>query len=140
MNSDPIHWGYLVAIAIKLLAKFGLIPGFIAAFGIQKFRQKYRQRKAVEGWPAREATIQICRVHKEHWRKFCAEVTYSYFVGEYRSGTYIRNFRREEQADDFVRQLKDRRIQVRYKESSPENSVILDRDLELIGLLVPQLR
>ena len=140
MDSGSFHWAYLVALGIKLLAKFGLIPGFIAAFGFQKFRQKFRQRKAVEGWPATEATIQICRVHKEHGRKFWAEVTYSYFVGEYRSGTYIRNFRKEEQADDFVRQLRDRRIQIRYKESDPENSVILDRDLELIGLLVSELR
>ena len=80
------------------------------------------------------------RVHQEGPRNFWAEISYSYFVGEYRSGTYIRHFRKEEQADDFVSQLRDRRIQVRYKESDPENSVILDRDLELIGLLAPQLR
>jgi hypothetical protein len=33
MEGDPVHWTYLVALIIKLLAKFGLIPGFIAAFG-----------------------------------------------------------------------------------------------------------
>lgn len=58
MNSDTFHVTYLVALAIKLLAKFGLIPGFVAAFGVQKIRQKYRQRKAVEGWPSTDATIQ----------------------------------------------------------------------------------
>ena len=140
MDSNSFHWAYFVALGIKLLAKFGLIPGFIAAFGIQKFRQKYRQRKAVEGWPATEATVQIGRVHQDGPRNYWAEITYSYFVSEYRSGTYIRHFKTEDQAADFVREMKDRRIQVRYKESDPENSVILDRDLELIGLLVPQLR
>jgi Protein of unknown function (DUF3592) len=139
MNSDPTHWGYLVAVVVKLLAKFGLIPGTLAAFGIKKFWQKQRQKRAMDGWPTTEATIQIGRVHQEG-RRYWAEITYSYFVGEYRSGTYIRNFRSEADAADFVRELKDRRLQVRYKEANPENSVILDRDLELIGLLAPQLR
>jgi len=140
MDSNSFHWAYFVALGIKLLAKFGLIPSFIAAFGIQKFRQKQRQKKAMDGWPTTEATVQLGRVQKEGLRNYWAEITYSYHVGEYRSGTYIRHFHSEEQAEDFVRQLKNRRIQVRYKESDPENSVILDRDLELIGLLAPQLR
>src|SRR5579862_8487045 len=77
MNSDSIHLTTLVALAIKLLAKFGLIPGFVAAFGVQKIRQKYRQRKAVEGWPSTDATIQWCKVHKEGVRNYWVEVTYS---------------------------------------------------------------
>ena len=67
-------------------------------------------------------------------------MTYSYFVGEYRVGRYVRNFRREDDADEFVRQVRDKRLQVHYKESSPDTSVILDRDLDLIVHLVPQLR
>lgn len=140
MDSDSIHWAYLVALGIKLLAKFGLIPGFVAAFGLQKFRQKYRQRKAVEGWPSTDANIQWCKVHQEGARNYWVEVTYSYFVGEYRSGTYIRRFKKEEQAEDFARQLREKRIQVHYKTGDPANSVILERDLEMIALLTPEMR
>ena len=78
--SEPTHWAYLIALSIKLLAKFGLIPGFFAAFGIQKLRQKYRQRRAEEGWPSTVANIQWCKVHQEGMRNYWVEVTYSYFV------------------------------------------------------------
>lgn len=140
MNSDTFHVTYLVALAIKLLAKFGLIPGFVAAFGVQKIRQKYRQRKAVEGWPSTDATIQWCKTHQEGVRNYWVEVTYSYCVGEYQSGTYVKRFKKEQQADDFARQLKDKRIRIHYKQGDPSNSVILDRDLEMVALLAPQLR
>jgi len=140
MLVDHSSWEWIIFLTLKLLKTFGLLPGAIAAFWLRKFYQKHRQRRAMEGWPTTEATIQIGRVHQDGPRKYWAEVTYSYFVGEYRSGTYLRHFRREEQAYDFVRLLKDRRIQLRYKKSAPDNSVILDRDLELIGLLVPELR
>jgi hypothetical protein len=72
--------------------------------------------------------------------RYWAEITYSYYVGEYRAGTYVRRFREEDHADDFVRQLRDKRIQVWYRDSDPDNSVILDRDIEMVALLTPQLR
>ena len=139
MDPNHINWGIFVFWIIKLLKIFGIIPGAIAARWMQKLYQKRRQTKAMEGWPATQATIQSGKVHTEggrHW----AEITYTYFVDEYRVGTYVKNFKREEEADDFVRQLKDRRLQVHYKPNSPERSVILDRDLEMIVLLVPQYR
>jgi hypothetical protein len=57
-----------------------------------------------------------------------------------RVGTYLRNFRKEDDANEFVRQLRDKRLHVHYKESNFDTSVILDRDLEMIVLLLPQLR
>lgn len=140
MDSNPTHWAYLIALSIKLLAKFGLIPGVFAAFGIQKIRQKYRQRRAVEGWPSTEANIQWCKIHQEGIGNYWVEVTYSYFVGEYRSGTYIRRFTREAQADDFARQLRDKRLQVHYKPNDPADSVFLERDLEMVAALIPEIR
>ena len=140
MFVDHYSWNWIIFFTIKLLKTFGLLPGAIAAFWARKLYQKQKQKRAVDGWPTTEATIQIGRVHQEGPRNYWAEITYSYFVGEYRSGTYVRHFRKEEQADDFVRMLKDKRIQLRYKESDPDNSVILDRDLELVGLLVPEFR
>jgi hypothetical protein len=139
MNFLHFHWGVILFWIIKLLKVFGIIPGAIAARWVQKLYQKQRQKRATEGWPSTEATVQSGKIHAEgrrHW----AEITYSYFVGEYRAGAYIRKFRREEDAHDFVRQIRDKRLQVHYKDSNPDTSVILDRDVEMIVLLVPQLR
>ena len=139
MDPNHLNWGIFVFWIIKLLKIFGIIPGAIAARWAQKLYQKRRQTKAMEGWPSTQATIQSGKVHTEgvrHW----AEITYTYYVDEYRVGTYVKNFKREEDADDFVRQLKDKRLQVHYKLASPDTSVILDRDLEMIVLLVPQYR
>jgi hypothetical protein len=131
------NWELIIASLFKLLKAFGLIPGAVAAFAIRRLVQKRLQRKAMEGWPAVDARIYGGEVHREgrrHW----AEITYTYYVGEYRSGRYVRGFKREEQADDFVRQLKDKTVRVHYKDSDPDRSVILDRDLEMIVLLAPQ--
>ena len=125
---------------LKLLKAFGIIPGAIAAYGLKRAYQKWRQNKAMAGWPATDATILSGQVEKKGWRSFWAEITYSYFVTEYHSGKYVRHFRREEDADEFVRQVKDKRVHVHYDGSNPEKSVILDRDLEMIALLVPQYR
>ena len=139
MNFQHFPWGLIVFWTIKLLKVFGIIPGAIAARWAQKVYQRRRQTRAMEGWPSTQATIQSGTVHTEggrHW----AELTYTYFVDEYHSGTYVKNFRKEDDADEFVRQARDKRLQVHYKESKPETSVILDRDLEMIVLMVPQLR
>ena len=93
----------------------------------------------MEGWPSTEASILWGKVQREGPRQIWAEVTYSYFVGEYRTGTHLRHFRREEDADEFVRQIKDKRIQIRYKESDPETSTILDRDLDMIAPMALQI-
>jgi hypothetical protein len=65
------------------------------------------------------------------------ELTYSYFVDEYRSGTHVHRFKKEEDADNFLSQIKDKRIQVRYDPAKPDESVILDRDLEMVVMLAP---
>jgi superfamily I DNA and RNA helicase len=72
--------------------------------------------------------------------RYWVELTYTYCVGEYRSGKHVHHFRREEEADEFVRQVKDKHVQVHYEASNPDKSVILDRDLEVTALLAPQYR
>jgi hypothetical protein len=89
---------------------------------------RHRQRRSKAG-----------RFISKGWR-FWVELTYTYYVGEYRSGKHVHHFRREEEADEFVRQVKDKRVQVHYDASDPDKSVILDRDLEVIALLAPQYR
>jgi len=139
MHSSHIPWGPILALAFKLLAKFGLIPGTMAAYGIRHLYQRWRQKRAMESWPAVEARILWGTVERESTRRVWAHITYTYFVGEYRSGSYIRGFRREEDADEFVRQIKDKKLQIRHDPADPDKSVILDRDIEMIAMLAPQL-
>ena len=123
--------------AFKLLAKFGLIPGAALGYGMKKFYQKRRQDRASGGWPSTDATVQYGKVHKEGPRQYWVELTYTYFVEEYRTGTHIHRFHKEEEAEEFLRQIKDKRIQVRYNPGKPAESAILDRDLEMVVLLTP---
>lgn len=140
MEIQHLNWGPILVGAFKLLKGFGLLPGAIAAIGVRKLYQKWRQRQAIAGWPATGATIQSGVVHQKGARSHWAEITYSYYVGEYRAGHYVRHFRKEEQASEFIRQLKDKRIQVRYNDADPDKSVILERDLEMVALLQPEMR
>jgi len=139
MDMQHIPW-QLIPLAFKLMAKFGLIPGAAAGYGVKKLYQKWRQNWAFVGWPSTEARVQYVTVHSEGPRQFWVELTYSYFFEEYRSGTHVHRFPKEDEADEFVRQIKDKRLQVRYNPDKPDESVILDRDLEMVALLAPQLR
>lgn len=138
MHFPSWPWTLIFVELIKLLKLLGIIPGAIAAVGVRKAYQKWRQKRAMEGWPATDATILSGTVQKQGMRSYWAELRYTYFVGEYRTGTYVRHFRREEAADDFVRQLKDKRVHVHYNPAKADKSVILDRDLEMIAMLSPQ--
>lgn len=139
MNFHHLPWEPILFGIVKLLKIFGIVPGAIAAFGVRRIYQKWRQNKATAGWPVTDATIQSGQVHKEGMR-YWVELTYTYYVSEYRSGKHVHRFRREGDADDFVRQIKDKRVQVHYNASKPDDSVILDRDIEVVALLTPQYR
>jgi Protein of unknown function (DUF3592) len=138
MNFHHLPWGAILGFW-KLLKVLGIIPGTILGLSAKKSFQQWRQNRAIAGWPTTEATIVSGGVHQEGLWRTWAELTYSYCVGEYRAGTYIRRFRKEQDADDFVRQMRDKRIQVRYDQANPDRSVLLDRDIELVALLVPEL-
>ncbi len=139
---DPHHlpWHLIVLSLLKFLKVFGIIPGVGAAYWLPRIFQKWRQQRAAEGWPSVDATILSATVHGEGKRKFVAALTYGYFVDEYRTGKYRRHFRRDEDAYEFARQIRDKLVHVHYDAANPDRSVILDRDLELLVLLVPQFR
>ena len=120
MHLHAIHWEWIIFGLLKLIKAFGLIPGAFAALGLRKLYQKWRQSRAMAGWPATDATIQSGQVHKQ--------------------GKHVHRFRNEEAADEFVRQIKDKHVLVHYDSNKPDTSVILDRDLEMIALLTPQYR
>ena len=72
--------------------------------------------------------------------KHLATLTYSYFVDEFRSGTYDREFSREADADQFAREVKDRAIQVRYKSANPDVSCPEASEIEQMALAASSLR
>jgi uncharacterized SAM-binding protein YcdF (DUF218 family) len=125
--------------ALKLLKIFGLPLGAVVALGVRRLYQKWRANQAL-AWPVANAIILGGQVKTTSRGLVFVELTYSYFVAEYRAGKYLRRLRRAEDAEEFIRQMKDKHVQVRYRESNPEHSVILDRDIEMLALLTPQMR
>jgi hypothetical protein len=78
-----------------------------------------------QAWPSVEAIILAGHVIPAPKTScFTATLQYSYFVDEYHTGTYIHEFAKEIDADEFVRRLKDKRIPIRYKQSNPDKSVM----------------
>jgi superfamily I DNA and RNA helicase len=137
MNLHSIPWHLIIPAAFKLLAKFGLIPGAALGYGAKKLFQKRRQNRASESWLSTEARIQYGIVKKEGPRQFWVELTYTYFVGEYRTGKHVHRFRKEDEAEQFLSQIKDKRLQARYNPAKPDESVLLDRDIEMVAMLAP---
>ncbi len=101
--------------------------------------RKNRNETAAQGWPSAEGRIQSGRVTPiPKTSHFHASLDYTYFVGEYRTGKYEHDFDSEADADNFVRTMNDKRVQIRYKESNPDKSVLEQRTIEQYILLTPR--
>jgi len=62
-----------------------------------------------------------------------ATLTYVYFIEDYRFGTYTQQFKKKSDADDFVRELKDKHVPIRYNPSKPDESVLEDVDVRQLS-------
>src|SRR5579859_1905912 len=105
--------------------RYGLYFAF--AWGAVTWRrwQKRRLENLAQAWPSVEAIIlsgHVAPVPKTSC--FLATLQFTYFVGEYHTGVYTHEFARETDADDFVRQLTNQRIPIRYNPTNPEKSVL----------------
>lgn len=101
--------------------------------------QKRRRETIAQQWPSVEGVIlsgQVAPVPKTSC--FLVTLQYTYYVEEYRTGKYIHEFAKENDADDFVRQLRDRRVQIRYKQSNPDKSVLEQSVVEQHVQLTPR--
>ena len=113
---------------------------FIAAWGalfIRRWLKRHRERVA-QSWPLVEGVIlngAVTRIRRTS--HFHATLNYTYFVGEYRTGKYIHEFPKKAQAEAFVQQMKDKPVQIRYKPSNPDKSVLEQRVIEQHILLAP---
>jgi hypothetical protein len=101
--------------------------------------QKRRRESSAQAWPTVEGVVlsgQVAPAPKTSC--FLVTLRYSYFVDEYRTGTYIHEFAREIDADEFVRQLKDKRVPIRYKQSNPDKSILEQSVVEQYAQLTPR--
>jgi hypothetical protein len=101
--------------------------------------QKRRRETIAQSWPYVEGIIisgKVTPIPKT--TRFHAMLQYTFFVEEYRTGKYVHEFTREIDADDFVRQMKDKRVQIRYKDSNPDKSVLEQSVIEQHILLTPR--
>lgn len=114
---------------------------FVVGWAAIYFRRwrKARVEQLAEGWPSVEGLIVSGKVSPiPKTSQFHASLQYTYFVGEYRIGKYEHDFSTEEQADTFVRAMKDKRVQIRYNQSNPNKSVLEQRVVEQHALLTPR--
>jgi Protein of unknown function (DUF3592) len=121
-------WRYLVP-----FQHFFYIGAGAIAIAFRRYWQKIRENRAA-GWPSADGVIQSAtvRTHNGSW----VEVTYRYYaLQEYRYGKYRRHFRQKAQAEQFADTIRGRSLQVRYREDNPDVSAIMERDLELAGVL-----
>jgi hypothetical protein len=132
MSSTNYHvW----SLAIRYGSYFA--AGWLLLFW-KRWLKSYRE-SAARGWPSVEGVIvggKVAPIPKTS--RFHATLQYTYFVEEYRVGEYVHEFSREPEADDFVRQMKDKRVHIRYKQSNPDKSVLEQSVVEQQVPLAPR--
>lgn len=125
---------------LLLVVRYGVYFAFAWAAVYWRRWQKRRQETVAQGWPSVEAVIlsgQVAPLPKTSC--FLATLQYTYYIdGDYRTGKYIHEFAKEIDADDFVRQLKDKRIPIRYNPSNPDKSVLEQSVVEQQAQLAPR--
>ena len=123
-----------------LLPLAGTFHYFIAAVigagavAIRKYVQRIRENRAAM-WPSADGLVQTAIVKKSQYGSW-VDVSYRYYAQqEYRYGKYRRHFARKAAADSFAEAIRGRSVQVRYREDKPGESVLLERDLQMTGIL-----
>jgi hypothetical protein len=130
-------WRYTHVWIYLLKWPLAFVAGWSAIY-VRRWR-KARAENAAQGWPSVDGLIVSGKVTPiPKTKQFHASLQYTYFVGEYRTGKYDHDFPNEDDADNFVRTMKDKRVQIRYKESNPDKSVLEQRAIEQYILLTPR--
>ncbi len=139
LASIPWHdwWRYSHSFIYFLKWPLAFVAGW-AGIHYQRWR-KQRDEDVAQGWPSVDGRIAGGTVKPvPKTKRFLATLNYTYFVGEYRTGKYVHEFASEPDADEFVRTMKDKHVQIRYKESNPAKSVLEQRTIEQHILLTPR--
>ncbi|HEX3661016.1 MAG TPA: DUF3592 domain-containing protein [Acidobacteriaceae bacterium] len=101
---------------------------------LRNWWQRVRENRAAM-WPSAPGEVQGATVKKSQQGSW-VQVSYRYYArGEYRYGQYRRHFRRKAAAEAFAEAIRGRSLQVRFQEDKPGESVLLERDLQMSGMV-----
>ena len=126
-------WHHLRPLVAFFNHFFAIIIG-AAVLAVRKFVQKMRESQAAM-WPSADGTAQTATVKKAQYGSW-VEVAYRYYARqEYHYGKYRRHFSRKAAAAAFAEAIRGRTIQVRFREDKPGESVVLEQDLQMTGVL-----
>ena len=129
--TDPHTWPWMVYVWIALIA-----------LGQVKPLWKWIQRNRAKSWPLTSGTIEFATVDEVKRGLFSsnsfgrssshvAEINYAYSVGGIgATGIYKRDFATEDEAWDFVRDLKGKPIAVHYNPDKPSASALSEPSLD----------
>jgi len=126
-------WHHLAPFAGSFHYPIVLIVGALVIAG-RKYLQRIRESRAAM-WPSADGQVQTATVKKEQYGCW-VDVSYRYYAQqEYRCGRYRRHFSRKPAADAFAEAIRGHSVQVRFREDNPSESVLLEQDLQMIGVL-----
>jgi hypothetical protein len=113
------------------------VIGWITIY-VRRWRRR-RDEDAAQGWPSIEGRINAGKVSGAgHTSRFLATLDYSFFLDQYHYGKYTHEFAKKAEAEEFVRQMKDKRVQIRYNQSNPDRSVLEQSVIEQHVMLAPR--
>jgi len=126
--TDPATWPWMVYVWVAFILIGWMVPLW-----------RWLQRRRASGWPITDGRIESVDVDKPSFSfttkrgYYVAELGYSYSVaGALLSGGYKREFPTQQEADEFVRDLKDKAVALHYNPDKPSSSALLDPDIEAV--------
>jgi hypothetical protein len=110
-----------------------------ALVGLTKPAWSWFRRKRAAGWPVAEGRIESVEITKSSFSfttkrgYYAAELGYSYSVaGTSHSGLYRRELPTQNEAEEFIRDLKGKPVAIHYHSTSTSSSALLEPDIEAL--------
>jgi hypothetical protein len=126
-------WHHLAPLAGTFHYFIAAIVGAVAV-AVRKYIQRIRENRAAM-WPSADGQVQTATVKKSQYGCW-VEVSYRYYAQqEYRYGKYRRHFARKAAAQAFADAIRGRSLQVRFRDEKPSESILLEQDLQMTGVL-----
>jgi hypothetical protein len=89
------------------------------------WRGRIHLRHSGDGWIPVNGRILSGEVKDlPNLKQWVVSLTYSYFVGEFRSGQYSSMFGSEAEAADYLREARDEQVIIRHHPSRPDRSTL----------------
>src|SRR5882724_6537102 len=122
---DPATWPWVVYVWLAFILAGWSAPAW-----------RWLQRKRAAAWPVADGRIESVGVSKPSFSfttkrgYYVAELGYSYSVaGTLNSGRYKRDFPTEQEADEFVRDLRGKAVVVHYNPVKLSGSALFEPDI-----------